>query len=101
VGDYQLLQARREALRVSVERPVGELGRVEGITFSREVAPPTLLEIELRALREDTGRSRSSRRFIVEEQDLKAAVQVLNRTRKAAELAKAQSGHEMDTVDQK
>jgi len=38
---------------------------------------------------------------IVEEQDLKAAVRVLNRTRKAAGSAKAQSGHEMDTVDQK
>jgi integrase len=35
---------------------------------------------------------------IVEEQDLKAAVQVLNRARKAAE---ASSGHESDTVDQK
>jgi hypothetical protein len=35
---------------------------------------------------------------IVEEQDLKAAVQVLNRARKAAE---SSSGHESDTVDQK
>jgi len=38
---------------------------------------------------------------IVEEQDLEAAVQVLNRTRKAAESGQASSGHEMDTVDQK
>ena len=38
---------------------------------------------------------------IVEEQDLKSAVQVLNRARKAAESGKAPSGHEMDTVDQK
>jgi integrase len=38
---------------------------------------------------------------IVEEQDLKAAVQVLNRARKAAESGQAPSGHEMDAVDQK
>jgi len=35
---------------------------------------------------------------IVEEQDLKAAVQVLNRTRQAAEGAGSAAGHEMDTV---
>jgi len=34
---------------------------------------------------------------IVEEQDLKAAVQVLNQTRKAAE---EPSGRDLDTVDQ-
>ena len=38
---------------------------------------------------------------IVEEQDLKAAVQVLNRTRKAAESSQVPSGREMDAVDQK
>jgi hypothetical protein len=37
---------------------------------------------------------------IVEEQDLKAAVQVLNRTREGTE-AETPSGHESDTVDQK
>ncbi len=38
---------------------------------------------------------------IVEEQDLKAAVQVLNRTRQAAEAAQSAAGHESDTVDHK
>jgi integrase len=38
---------------------------------------------------------------IVEEQDLKAAVQVLNRVREAAKSAAAADGHESDTVDQK
>lgn len=37
---------------------------------------------------------------IVEEQDLKAAVQVLNRARKAALSGQASYGHEMDTVDE-
>lgn len=38
---------------------------------------------------------------IVEEQDLKAAVQVLNRARKAAESGQEPSGREMDAVDEK
>ncbi len=38
---------------------------------------------------------------IVEEQDLKAAVKVLNRVREAAKSAAAAVGHESDTVDQK
>jgi hypothetical protein len=38
---------------------------------------------------------------IVEEQDLKAAVQVLNRTRQAAEAARDVRGHDSVTVDQK
>lgn len=38
---------------------------------------------------------------IVEEQDLKAAVQVLNRAREAAKSAAAADGHESDTVDQR
>ncbi len=37
---------------------------------------------------------------IIEEQDLKAAVQVLNRTRQAAGAAQPAAGHESDTVDQ-
>ena len=38
---------------------------------------------------------------IVEEQDLKAAVQVLNRTRQTAEAAQSAVGHELGAVDQK
>jgi hypothetical protein len=38
---------------------------------------------------------------IVEEQDLKAAVQMLNRTRKAAEPDQQPSGQSLGTVDQK
>jgi hypothetical protein len=38
---------------------------------------------------------------IVEEQDLKAAVQVLNRTRKAAGSGQEASGRKMDAVDEK
>lgn len=38
---------------------------------------------------------------IVEEQDLKAAVKVLNRAREAAKSAETDDGHETDTVDQK